>query len=50
MSKFNLILLNSFREEYKNEEQLLLLSHFDNFDFLCSCIVVKEGPIFDLQF
>ena len=34
MSKLDQILLNFFSiEEYKKEEQLMLLSFFDNFDF-----------------
>ena len=32
-----------------NDDQLLLMSYFGNFDFLCS-LLLKECPIFNLQF
>ena len=50
MSKIGGILLIFFSlKNIKKGDQLLLLTYLDNFDFLCT-LLLKVGPIFDLQF
>ena len=46
MSKIVRIFLIFFNEEYKKEDQLLLLAYFDNFDFQFT-LLVKIGPVFE---